>query len=120
MSNIIDDNQWQCRRCERNFDTRGKRDAHHRKEHQKVTTNIDGMTENNGVTRNEGEKFSCQCGKGFWRLYSLQRHSKSCSAPMLTVGIDGDHANEDEGTSYESYRTLLKSMICISLKFRIY
>lgn len=120
MSDIIDHNQWQCRSCERDFDTRGKRDAHHRKEHQKVTANFDGMIENNVVTRNEGGKFSCQCGKEFWRLYSLQRHSKSCSAPMSTVGFEGDNVNEDEGTSHQSRRTQLRSVISLSLKFRIY
>jgi len=29
--------QWICRSCEAEFDTRGKRDVHHRKEHQKMT-----------------------------------------------------------------------------------
>jgi len=98
MQSTNNQHEWKCRTCQRQFDTRGKRDAHHRKEHQKAVGNVNVATENNSTTKNAGEKFSCPCGKEFLHPWSLQRHSKGCNAPMLTVGHDDDNSHEDEGT----------------------
>jgi len=93
---------WQCRGCERQFETRGKRDAHTRKEHQKVTTNINGMRGNDGTMRRDGEKFRCKCGKEFLHPSSLQRHSKRCNHFMFTIDNEDENmvennTNQDEG-----------------------
>ena len=38
MATIENQEQWKCRSCVEVFDTRGKRDAHQRKVHQKAAT----------------------------------------------------------------------------------
>jgi predicted SprT family Zn-dependent metalloprotease len=98
MPSTNDRQERQYRSCERHFDTRGKRDAHHGKEHQKVVANVNGVTESNGTSRNEGEKFSCQCGREFLHPWSRQHHSKKCTASMLMVSTDGDNSQQDDGT----------------------
>jgi len=102
MSDIVLEAQWQCRNCERVFDTRGKRDAHQRKEHQKIVTTYD---QSNQRTRSErsitSKDFFCSCGKTFSHTQSFQRHAKSCNRSGLFVGGEnvGDRdSHEDEGT----------------------
>jgi len=73
---------WQCRSCIQQFDSKGKRDAHHRKEHQKLVT-INVSHEKQSIEKSTKGDFICSCGKAFLHAQSLQRHSKSCIGPIL-------------------------------------
>jgi hypothetical protein len=69
--------KWHCRSCSKAFATRGIRDAHHRREHQRVL-----ITEASGVQRQVERtvdgKFECICGKVYSRGQGLNRHQSKC------------------------------------------
>jgi len=63
-----------CVHCGAAFDTKGKYQAHYRREHQnKVRT-----SEANTVVRAENDRFKCVCGKEYDVYQSLVRHQRTC------------------------------------------
>jgi len=93
----MDNNQWQCHTCDQVFETRGKRDSHQRKKHQKIA-----ITDNEQVIVGRSatsKEFCCPCGKTFPYAHSLKRHTKTCKGTLLTRETDMvvDHAHEREG-----------------------
>lgn len=64
------------------FDTKGKRDSHHRKMHQTFT--VDGAREIR-VQRSAGGKFVCGCGNCYDLVYSLRIHQRDCYASIATI-----------------------------------
>ena len=101
MSDIMDHDQWQCRNCDRTFETRGRRDYHQRNEHQKFVTTQDLNQQPTQIQRSTSKAFKCPCGKDFLHVQSLQRHTKNCNGTLLTVSSDSedDHTHGDEGIS---------------------
>jgi hypothetical protein len=73
-------NTWKCRSCPRIFETVGKRDAHHRSEHQSVLSSIKG-----GIYRSLTGKFVCLCGKAYQQAQGLKRHQKKCKVAIHEV-----------------------------------
>lgn len=82
MSTIENQNQWKCRGCLEVFDTRGKRDAHHRKMHQTVVGEGSGST---NTQRSVDGKFVCECGLRYNVAQSLKRHKRSCYSAIAVV-----------------------------------
>jgi hypothetical protein len=76
------DNTWDCRSCRLQFDSRGKRDAHHRKTHQKLAIAESLSGHKMSVRRSTTGKFDCSCGKEFLHAQSLQLHYKRCYEPI--------------------------------------
>src|SRR5271154_4208428 len=89
---------WQCRSCIQQFDSKGKRDAHHRKEHQKLVT-INVSHEKQSIEKSTKGDFIYSYEKAFLHAQSLQRHFKSCIESILM--------NEDdlESVKYEERNT---------------
>jgi hypothetical protein len=92
MAIIENQEQWKCRSCVKGFDTRGKRDAHHRKAHQKVAT---GRSERTQVQRSVAGKFICECGNSYDRAQSLKRHRQGCYATIAMIE-EGENSSENE------------------------
>jgi len=86
---------WQCRSCIQQFDSKGKRDAHHRKEHQKLVT-INVLHEKQSIEKSTKGDFACSCGRAFWHAQSLQRHSKGCIDPILMDEDDLESIQHEE------------------------
>src|SRR5271154_6972623 len=93
---LLNVEKWHCRHCTRSFDSRGKRDGHYRKEHQKLYQSFDLGDQNKSIQRSREGKFVCSCGKGFWRAQSLQRHSKGCIDPILMDEDDLESIQHEE------------------------
>jgi hypothetical protein len=70
--------EWHCRSCVEVFTTRGKRDAHHRKVHQKIITVAALFDNKNTVKRSDNGNYECICGKNYMCGISLRRHRKTC------------------------------------------
>jgi hypothetical protein len=66
--------EWKCRNCIRVFETRGRRDAHHRSKHQGLSNVTEGE-----LQRSEDGRFVCQCGKTYQQVQALKRHQKACA-----------------------------------------
>ena len=98
---------WQCRSCIQQFDSKGKRDAHHRKEHQKLVT-INVSHEKQSIEKSTKGDFICSCGKAFLYAQSLQRHCKSC--------IDSILMNEDDLESIEHEERNASNLDVIALQ----
>jgi hypothetical protein len=94
MSGIDGLVRWQCRNCDREFDTRGQRDYHQRKTHQNVVTTHDQNEQRGRIQRSTSNAFDCQCGKKFQYAQGLHRHTKSCNGTLLM----NEETHEDEGT----------------------
>ena len=95
MATVENQEQWKCRSCGQRFETRGKRDAHHRREHQGVSVGVTEASGNGGMERAVGEKFVCFCGIKFWHAWSLKRHRQGCYAAIaMTEG--GENGSEHE------------------------
>jgi hypothetical protein len=92
MATIENQEQWKCRSCVEVFDTRGKRDAHHRKMHQKFAV---GRSERAQVQRSIAGKFVCECGNTYDRAQSLKRHRQGCYAAIAMIE-GGENSSEDE------------------------
>jgi hypothetical protein len=95
MATIGNQEQWKCRSCEQVFDTRGKRDAHHRKVHQNFTFERSGRAQ---VQRSDHGKFACECGKEYDRVQYLQRHRPSCYAAIAMIEGGENSSEHEEGT----------------------
>jgi hypothetical protein len=85
-----DQREWKCRSCESIFESRGRRDRHHKKTHQRSGAGKSGGLQ---VEREEeGGKFVCQCGREYDEARSLMRHREKCNT--LTILRDPE---EDAG-----------------------
>ena len=92
MSTIINQDQWKCRSCLEVFNTKGKRDAHHRKIHQTFTVERSRRPQ---VQRSVAGKFVCECGNCYDRAQSLKRHRQGCYAAIALIE-GGKNSSEDE------------------------
>jgi len=97
MATIENQEQWKCRSCANSFDTRGRRDAHYKREHQRKVSGVRGNTRNEGVRRAEGEQFACICGKKFWHVFSLKRHEQRCYAAIAMIEGGENISEHEEG-----------------------
>lgn len=70
--------EWHCRSCASVFDTRGKRDNHHRQEHQKVSITITDTGMKQQLERSESGNFKCPCGNVYLTVGALNKHWKKC------------------------------------------
>ena len=93
---LLNVEKWHCRHCTRSFDSRGKRDGHYRKEHQKQCQTVTLIDENQSIQRTREGKFACSCGKAFWHAQSLQRHSKGCIDAILMDEDDLERIQHEE------------------------
>jgi hypothetical protein len=91
MTTIDNQEQWKCRSCVEVFDTRGKRNAHHRKLHQKFATGRAGRIQ---VQRSIAGKFVCECGNYYDQAQSLTRHRQGCYATIAMIE-GGDNGSEN-------------------------
>jgi hypothetical protein len=80
--------EWHCRSCTQVFNTRGKRDAHYRREHQIVTTVKTQSGGKNMIKRSENGNFKCVCGNNYMLATSLKRHQKGCDLTADTLGVE--------------------------------
>ena len=99
---IINDSQeeniWYCRSCGLQFESKGKRDAHHRKQHQKLTIAGCAGQKKLCVKRTAAGKFGCSCGKEFLHVQSLQRHCKRCKE-LIEIEVENSE-NEERNNPY--------------------
>jgi hypothetical protein len=65
-----------CKHCGAEFNTKGKYNAHYRRNHQ----NQMGGAEANTMRQENNEKFKCICTKEYKVYQSLKRHQQSCNA----------------------------------------
>lgn len=86
--------QWKCRSCVEVFDTRGKRNAHHRKVHQKFATERSGRAQ---VQRSVAGKFVCECGNCYDQAQSLTRHRQGCYAAIAMIEGGENNSEHEEG-----------------------
>jgi hypothetical protein len=84
--------QWNCKTCGEEFNTKGKRDHHHRKEHRNSANEGPAGSFDTSVHRSEGGKFMCECKRGYESIQSLRRHKKTCTAQIL---MDDDENSMD-------------------------
>ena len=97
MATIENQEQFKCRSCDHSFDTRGRRDAHYKREHQREISAARGNHERQRTGRTEQGKFACTCGKEFWRAYSLRRHEQGCYAAIAVIEGGENSSEEEEG-----------------------
>ena len=90
--------EWKCRKCDRNFETRGQRDGHNRRKHQKRVINSNLGDRDAIIERVEGDKFVCQCQTTFTYAWSLQRHKRKCNASFLMIENESENSENEEGT----------------------
>ena len=99
LEQLLNVEKWHCPHCIRSFDSRGKRDEHYRKEHQKECQTVTLVDENQSIQRARQGKFACHCGKEFWRAQSLQRHCKGCIDSILIIEDDLESTEHEERNS---------------------
>src|SRR5271169_1482508 len=98
MSIIGTEFEWKCRSCDIQFETRGKRDGHQRREHQRVPAD-DTRDLRTQVEGNPGQgRFVCPCGKTYSTKQSLGRHRMGCSGPIGMVEGFSESSEHEEGT----------------------
>jgi hypothetical protein len=74
---LIRSKEWRCRLCSIVFDSRGKRNTHQRRVHQKAI--MMSTTEAAvAVERGNDGVFRCSCGKGYQSAQSMARHRRNC------------------------------------------
>lgn len=95
MSTITNEEQWKCRSCVRVFDTKGKRDAHHKRTHQVAAVDRSGIAHTH---RSVDGKFVCECGNGYHRSQALKRHKESCYAAIAMIEGGGISLEQEEGS----------------------
>ncbi len=88
--------QWICRSCGSDFETRGKRDGHHRKVHQNTVAKSQLCVQTARMRRSNGGKFVCECKREYESVQALRKHKKTCFAEEL---MDVDEDDPSEGKS---------------------
>ena len=115
---MVIERQWQCRSCDQQFDSKGKRDAHHRKEHQKLVTTHSGAHQKQRIMRSTIKKFDCPCGKKFSHVQSLQRHCKTCPGGIFTVETADDSSQHEEGMYQSTKRWHVRKHLISACELR--
>ena len=82
------------------FNTKGKRDAHHRRMHQVST--IERIEIGNTI-RSVDRKFVCECGIGYHRVQALKHHKQDCYASIAMIESDGNRLDQEEGMMCFTY-----------------
>lgn len=90
--------EWRCRSCIRVFDTRGKRDSHHRREHQASSTGQTTFGEKYTVTRRRDGDFRCVCGLGYKHSSSLKRHKTGCNIAVDVFDVTSVEEDTNNGS----------------------
>jgi hypothetical protein len=90
-----------CKHCGAEFNTKGKYNAHYRRNHQ----NKMGREEANIITRENNKKFKCICNKEYDLYQSLKRHQQSCetwqSREITQNRVELSTESECEGDNQE-------------------
>ena len=89
--------QWNCRSCHYVFETRGRRDSHHRLVHQGLAN-----TTMEASKRREDGRVECICGRRYQRVQELKRHQKACD---IATNILEVQLVEEDGT-YSNYHII--------------
>ena len=85
MATIKNQEQWKCRSCGQGFETKGRRDGHHRKMHQRVSLGDGRRSREERIRGIEGTKFECSCGKKFGYSSSLTWHKRGCYSAITMI-----------------------------------
>ena len=75
--------QWICSSCGTGFETKGKRDSHHRKEHQNVSHIKPGDCLEHELRRSRHGKFICECRREYETGQALRKHKTRCIHGIL-------------------------------------
>jgi uncharacterized Zn-finger protein len=90
-----------CKHCGAEFNTKGKYNAHYRRDHQ----NKMGTEDLNITRRADNKKFKCVCDKEYDLYQSLKRHQQSCltwqNREMTSERVELSSESEDEGSNQE-------------------
>src|SRR2546430_1542368 len=97
MATIENQKQWKCRSCANTFNTRGRKDAYYKREHQTETSASSRNYKKRSTERTEQGKFVCACEKNFWRAYSLKRYQQGCYAAIAMIEGGGNSSVYEEG-----------------------
>ena len=97
MATIENQEQWKCRSCVEVFDTRGKRNAHQRKVHQKAATE---RSERLQVQQSGTGRFVCECGNSYDQAQSLKRHRQRCYAAIAMIER-GENSSKHEKDMFQ-------------------
>src|SRR5436190_16001496 len=89
--------QWICTSCGSGFETKGKRDSHHRKEHANRSTNPYSESLNNRTRGSNDGRLTCICGRVYKRAQSLNRHRTSCTEWILMQRPEFTREQSPEG-----------------------
>jgi hypothetical protein len=93
LATQMEPSQWICRSCGAEFETRGKRDAHHRKVHRVTGPRSQSTVKNARMRRSTGGKFVCQCNREYESVQALLKHKKRCFVEEM-MDIDEDDGVE--------------------------
>ena len=83
QSKVMARSQWICNSCSSGFETRGKRDAHGRKEHPNRFANPHSEVLKIRTRYSNDGTLSCSCGRYYKYVQSLNRHKASCTKWIL-------------------------------------
>jgi len=92
---VMPRSQWICKSCGIAFETRGKRDSHHRKEHRKRLAILPPDRLNS--SHSSDSTCTCVCGRRYQRAQALNRHQASCTRWDLTEQGEIVREHYDEG-----------------------
>jgi hypothetical protein len=84
---------WICKSCGSEFETKGKRDHHHRTKHQNEAKDSN-IPLTKKIRRSSEGKFVCECQRKYESVSALRKHQKGCSGQSLMNINSGD---SDEG-----------------------
>ena len=89
--------QWKCRSCGQGFETKGRRDGHHRRVHQRASLGDGRRSRAEGIRETGEAKFECSCGKKFGYSSSLTRHRRGCYSEIAMIASGGNSSEYEEG-----------------------
>jgi hypothetical protein len=90
--------EWTCNSCGSGFETRGRRDSHHRKEHQNVLIERHGDSLRHELRRSRQGKFFCECKREYETSQALKKHRTRCTQAILEQHDENDQEHVIEGT----------------------
>ena len=75
--------QWICRTCGTGFETKERRDSHHKKEYENRSINPYSEVLNIRIRHSNDGRLTCAYGRHYQRAQSLNRHRTSCTQWIL-------------------------------------
>ena len=119
MATVENQDSWKCWGCLQVFDTKGKRDAYHRKIIQKFTVKRSGTAQ---IQRSRAGKFEYNCSNGYPRAQALKRYKQGCYASIAIMADMESSSDYKEGIIYRfersmgsGSRTVAQHTICIMI-----